>query len=68
MFSTLSSILESTVSERYFLSPTACAGILRRSEKRGRVLPEHLREALQAAAGGAPGPTKPQRGKASRGR
>lgn len=37
---------------KYFLSPKACAGILRRAEKRGRELPEMLRRALTAAARG----------------
>lgn len=68
---TLSEILESNVSERYYLSPKACAGILRRAEKRGKVLPETLasalREACQAAhpaGAGAQGPeqTKRRRG------
>ena len=31
---------------KYFLSPRAAAGILRRAERRGRDLPEHLAEAL----------------------
>ena len=31
---------------KYFLSPTACLGILRRAEKRGKTLPEHLKRAL----------------------
>jgi len=48
----LSDVLEETgnVPGRYFLSPTACAGILRRAAKRGKVLPEALRLALEAAA------------------
>ena len=40
-------ILESATSEKFFLSPTACAGILRRAEKRGKDLPPALRQALQ---------------------
>jgi hypothetical protein len=31
---------------RYFLSPRAARGILRRAAKRGRELPEHLTAAL----------------------
>ena len=47
----LSSILETgPVDPRYFLSPKACAGILRRAEKRGKELPEPLRLALLAVA------------------
>lgn len=47
----LSDILEPLpLPERYFLSPRACAGILRRAEKRGKVLPQRLREALEAVA------------------
>ena len=32
--------------QRFFLSATACKGILRRAEKRGKKLPERLQEAL----------------------
>jgi hypothetical protein len=48
----LSDILEATgsVPQRFFLSPKACAGILRRAAKRGKKLPEALEAALQAAA------------------
>jgi len=46
---TLSEVLESgPVPERYFLSAAACAGILRRAERRGKKLPEHLEAALRA--------------------
>lgn len=44
----LSWILEADAPEKYSLSPTACAGILRRAERRGKVLPPMLREALEA--------------------
>ena len=33
--------------QRYFLSATACKGILRRAEKRGKVLPAQLKQALE---------------------
>ena len=47
----LSSILETgAVDRRYFLSQKACAGILRRAEKRGKTLPQHLRRALAEVA------------------
>ena len=47
----LSEILETgPVGHRYFLSPTACNGILRRAEKRGKSLPPSLAAALQAVA------------------
>jgi hypothetical protein len=48
----LSDVLEPTgsVPPRFFLSPKACAGILRRAEKRGKKLPEALDRALRAAA------------------
>jgi len=48
----LSDILEGsgTVPQRYFLSARACAGILRRAEKRGKSLPPSLHAALQAVA------------------
>src|SRR3989338_292361 len=46
--SSLSDILETgDVPRRFFLSPTACAGILRRAEKRGKDLPVMLGEALK---------------------
>jgi hypothetical protein len=47
----LSQILETgAVPQRYFLSPKACAGILRRAERRGKKLPEPLRLALEQVA------------------
>ena len=47
----LSSILEvGPIPPRFFLSAKACAGILRRAEKRGKVLPQQLAHALRAAA------------------
>ena len=43
----LSQVLErGSIPQRFFLSSTACAGILRRAEKREKVLPEQLRNAL----------------------
>ena len=39
------------VPRKYFLSAKACAGILRRAERRGKALPTILRQALQAVAG-----------------
>lgn len=51
--SSLSDILVETgdIPHRYYLSPTACRGILRRAASRGRELPEVLRQALEAQAG-----------------
>lgn len=48
----LSDILQETgvIPLRYFLSQTACKGILRRSESRGRGLPPLLKEALERQA------------------
>src|SRR5690606_23472888 len=47
----LSDILETgDVPQRYFLSPKACAGILRRADKRGKELPMQLKLALEAVA------------------
>jgi hypothetical protein len=43
----LRDVLEEAVPARYFLSPRAAAGILRRAEKRGRELPQHLADALR---------------------
>ena len=45
--STLSQILEANAPEKYYLSSRACQGILRRAEKRGKELPEMLKEALE---------------------
>lgn len=43
----LSHVLQTDpIHERYFLSPKACTGILRRAEKRGKKLPESLETAL----------------------
>ena len=47
----LSDILETgNVPQRFFLSATACQGILRRADKRGKELPEALRLALEQVA------------------
>ena len=56
--STLSQILETNAPEKYSLSPTACAGIIRRAEKRGKELPDMLREALMETIGLAGGMDK----------
>ena len=50
VFSSLPDVLEATVPNRFFLSPKAAAGILRRARKRGRDLPEPLESALTALA------------------
>ena len=44
--SRLSQILEDDAPPKYYLSPRACQGILRRAEKRGKKLPEVLEQAL----------------------
>ena len=47
----LSSILEArSIPQRFYLSQTACAGILRRAENRGKSLPPALLAALEAVA------------------
>ena len=43
----LSWILEGDAPEKYSLSPKACAGILRRAERRGKALPPMLKTALE---------------------
>ena len=50
--SSLASVLEPEcdVPPKCYLSPKACAGILRRAERRGRELPAALRRALEAVA------------------
>lgn len=49
--SSLSAILEETAQEKYYLSAKACAGILRRAEKRGKALPMQLQEVLMLTVG-----------------
>lgn len=47
----LSQVLETgQIPSRYFLSAKACAGIIRRAEKRNKVLPPRLMLALAEAA------------------
>lgn len=47
----LSRVLETgPIPSRFFLSSTACAGILHRAEKRGRTLPPQLQQALERVA------------------
>ena len=50
--STLSEILLAEVPEKYYLSPKACLGILRRASARGKELPEVLKKALERQADG----------------
>ena len=45
---------------RFFLSPKACAGILRRAEKRGKALPTLLHRALAQVAEGLSGEETPE--------
>ncbi len=60
----LSQVLEDgPLPQRYFLSPKACAGILRRAAARGKELPTALRTALEQAAST---PAKTALGEASR--
>ncbi|KQQ46910.1 hypothetical protein ASF69_04545 [Rhizobium sp. Leaf311] len=57
----LSDILETgDVPPQYYLSPKACAGILRRAGNRGKELPPQLQAALQAVADLAPTSTLTQ--------
>lgn len=42
----LSEVLEPSAHPKYLLSARACAGILRRAQRRGKVLPDQLRIAL----------------------
>ena len=48
--STLSQILQVNVPEKYYLSPKACLGILRRASARGKELPILLKKALERQA------------------
>lgn len=52
-------VLEPTADQRFFLSSTACAGILRRAEKRGKVLPPLLELSLRTVAGSTAQPETP---------
>lgn len=49
--STLSQILDLNAPDKYCLSQRACAGILRRAEERGKVLPSLLKDILQKKVG-----------------
>ena len=49
--SSLSQILLDTVPSKYYLSRTACRGILRRAKERGKPLPPELELALKLQAG-----------------
>lgn len=55
--SSLPDVLEVSVARKYFLSPRAATGILRRAAKRGKKLPEHL-EATLISVAGRPTPTE----------
>ena len=58
----LSDILEDagSVPQRFYLTAKACAGILRRADKRGKELPTTLRLALEQVAGGLSEPEIPE--------
>ena len=47
----LSGILEANPAQKYYLSKTACIGILRRAFERGKELPQKLERALKIQAG-----------------
>ena len=47
----LADILEQNADTKYYLTKTACLGILRRSEERGKKLPKQLNAALMIQAG-----------------
>jgi hypothetical protein len=51
--SSLVSILEPEVANKYFLSARACAGILRRATRRNKKLPSPLAAALENVVGQA---------------
>lgn len=48
----LSQILEDNVPQKYYLSARACQGILTRASRRGKPLPDILRQALMDVIGG----------------
>ena len=49
--SSLSQILQDAPPIKYYLSPKACLGILRRASERGKALPPKLERALKIQAG-----------------
>ena len=49
--SSLSQILQATAPYKYYLTKTACLGILRRAEERGKALPKMLETALMIQEG-----------------
>lgn len=51
ILSSLADILEAHPDRKYYLSPAACLGILRRAKERGKELPKQLKMALMAQAG-----------------
>ena len=54
----LSDVLETgNLQQKFYLSPIACAGIIRRAEKRGKELPPILKEALHMVAQTEKSPT-----------
>ena len=55
--SLLSWILEDNVPQKYYLSARACQGILTRASRRGKQLPDILRQALMDVIGGGAIPT-----------
>jgi len=54
----LSQILEDSPHPKYSLSAKACQGIIRRAERRGKPLPDLLRQALEREAQEAPPTTE----------
>ena len=57
--SSLWQVLQSDTPSKFLLSPRACAGILRRANRRGKTLPPVLKEALQTVANGGTDEIKP---------
>ncbi len=53
-------LVRDSIPQQYFLSSKACAGILRRAEKRGKVLPIPLHRALSAVAAASSEPETPE--------
>lgn len=49
----LSEVLEANAPQKYSLSPTACAGVIRRAEKKGKSLPEPMNGVLRKVVASA---------------
>ena len=59
----LATVLEPSVPPRFYLSPKACMGIVRRAARRGKELPPNLEKVLRAVASELPTDDEPDQDK-----